>query len=223
MLDRVVRRWVDPWLEPPARRLAARGISANAVSVAGFVLGMTGCGAIACRQYILGLLLILANRAADGLDGCIARRSRITDLGGFLDIVLDVIFYGGVPVAFAIAQPDALWPACFLVYSFMGTTGSFLAYAAIAAKRGVVSDRERRKSFFYSAGLMEGTETVVFFALFCLFPRHFSMLAWVFGALCWLTVAQRVAAGILTFGHGAPRTANREPGPTPSSAAESVR
>jgi len=201
MLDRPVRKLIDPWLDAPARRIAALGISANAVTLTGFALGMTGCVAIGFQQYLLGLALILANRLADGIDGCVARQSETgsTDVGGFLDFVLDVIFYGAVPVAFAVAQPDALLPACFLVYSFMGTTGSFLSYAVISAKRGVTSDREGRKSFFYSAGFMEGTETVVFFTLFCLFPLSFSTLAWVFGGLCWVTIGLRLATGVVAF------------------------
>jgi phosphatidylglycerophosphate synthase len=199
MLDRPLRRLLDPGLEMLAGTLAARGISANACTLTGFTLGMVGCVAIAFQQYSTGLAFILANRLADGLDGCIARRSRTTDVGGFLDFVLDVLFYGGVPVAFAVAQPKALWPACFLTYSFLGTTGSFLAFAAIAAKRGVTSDQEGRKSFFYSVGLMEGTETVLFFALFCLFPHRFATLAWIFGGLCWATVACRIISGIVAF------------------------
>ena len=206
MLDRPVRKLIDPSLESLAARLAALGVSANTCTVAGFALGMLGCVAIACQQYLLGLVFILANRLADGLDGCIAHHSRITDVGGFLDIVLDVLFYGGVPVAFAVAQPANVLPACFLVYSFMGTTGSFLAYAVIAAKRGVTSDHEGRKSFVYSVGLMEGTETVLFFTLFCLFPHRFAMLAWIFGVLCWATVALRILSGVVMFSDQADST-----------------
>jgi phosphatidylglycerophosphate synthase len=199
MLDRLARRLIDPWLEAPARRIAGFGVSANAVTFAGFVVGIAGCVAIGVGQYLVGLACILANRVADGLDGSVARQSRSTDVGGFLDFVLDVIFYGGVPLAFAIAQPAAVLPASFLIYSFMGTTGSFLAYAVISAKRGMTSDHGGRKSFFYSAGLMEGTETVIFFSLFCLFPRWFAVLAWTFGGLCWVTVAMRIAVGVVAF------------------------
>lgn len=204
MLDRLARRLIDPWLEPPARRIAALGISANAVSVAGFGVGMAGCVAIGSQQYLLGLACIAANRLADGLDGCVARQTRSTDVGGFLDFVLDALFYGCVPLAFALAQPDARLPACFLLASFLGTTGSFLSYAAISAKRGVTTDPNRTKSFFYSVGLMEGTETIVCFVLFCLFPHQFALLAWVFGGLCWLTVVVRIATGLRAFADPAP-------------------
>jgi hypothetical protein len=81
----------------------------------------------------------------------------------------------------------------------MGTTGSFLAYAAISAKRGIITDRDGRKSFFYSVGLVEGTETIIFFILFCLFPSRFAPLAWTFGILCWLTTLIRLITGTIEF------------------------
>ncbi|MFH1300847.1 MAG: CDP-alcohol phosphatidyltransferase family protein [Planctomycetota bacterium] len=202
MLDRPVRKVIDPWLESPAAVLAALRISANTVTVGGFVLGMGGCLAIYHQQYRIALTLILLNRLADGLDGCVARRSGSTDTGGFLDFVLDMIFYGGVPFSFALVNEQYLLPALFLVYSFLGTTGSFLAYAVISAKRGVTSDAEGKKSFYYSVGLMEGTETVIFFVLFCLLPEQFAMLAWIFGGLCWLTILLRLVTALIAFSAG---------------------
>lgn len=199
MFDAQVRRWIDPPLDALARLLCKASINANIVTVGGFVVGMAGCAAIAFENYTWALFLIGLNRLADGLDGAIARQSGSTDVGGFLDIILDMIFYSGVPFAFALAQPESMLPAMFLIYSFIGTGGSFLAYAVISAKRGVTSDRLKQKSFFYSQGLMEGTETIVFFFLFCTWPGHFAVLAWTFGGLCWLTTIIRIITGILMF------------------------
>jgi phosphatidylglycerophosphate synthase len=199
MLDRHVRKLIDPLLEIPAAFLVARQVPANAITVVGFLLGMMSCVAIYQQCFGIALAFILANRFADGLDGMVARRTQASDVGGFLDIVLDIIFYAGVPFSFALADSQLLLPACFLIYSFMGTTGSFLAYAAISAKRGVTTDRDGKKSFFYSVGLMEGTETVLFFIMFCLFPRNFAGLAWTFGVLCWLTTLIRIITGVVEF------------------------
>lgn len=199
MLDGMARRVIDPPLNWTAKRLAAGGLGANAVTVFGFAVGMGGCVAIGFGLYSLALALIAVNRIADGLDGAIARRLGSTDVGGFLDIVLDTIFYSGVPFAFAVARPEFALPAAFLIYSFVGTGGSFLAFAVIAAKRKLDTSRSGKKSFFYSAGLMEGTETVAFFVLFCLLPDDFPVLAWTFGGLCWLTTALRIAAGVSAF------------------------
>ena len=141
MLDARLRRLIDPPLDRLSAPLVARGISANAVTVAGFALGLGAAAAIAGRAYLLGLALLLLNRLCDGLDGAVARRRGLTDLGGFLDIVLDFLIYAAVPFAFALADPAANAPAAaFLIFSFMGTGSSFLAYAIMAAKRGVSTE-----------------------------------------------------------------------------------
>lgn len=204
MLDRPIRRLIDPLLEPLARWIDSRGVSANAVTIIGFLLGMVSCVAIAGSYYGVALVLLLGNRLADGLDGCVARRRGVTDVGGFLDIVLDILFYGGVPLSFAIADNNRMTAASVLNYSFMATSGSFLAFAVISAKRGVTSGWGGKKSFYYSVGLMEGTETVIFFVLFCLFPIHFNRLAWTFAGLCWLTALIRIATAVVLFAPPSP-------------------
>lgn len=194
MLDARLRRLIDPPLERLSGALARTGLSANAATLVGFALGLCALAAIAQEAYLTGLGLILFNRLLDGLDGALARRQGATDLGGFLDIVLDFIFYAGVPFAFALADPEANGlAAAFLVFSFVGTGSSFLAYAIMAAKRGVSTELRGSKSIYYLGGLTEGTETIAAFVLCCLFPAFFPVIAWAFGALCWLTTATRLA------------------------------
>src|SRR5262245_52848647 len=174
-------------------------MSANALTVAGFLFGAGAWAALAMDAYGLALGLILANRVLDGLDGAVARRRGITDLGGYLDIVLDFFFYAGVPFFFAVGRPEAALPAAFLVFSFVGTGSSFLAHAPVAAKRGLVTDARRRKSSYYLRGLTEGPETILLFLLICLWPDYFVWYAWVFGGLCWLSTACRVISAGLAF------------------------
>jgi len=200
VLDQPVRRLIDPALHRVAGVLAGLGLSAAAITVVGFALGAAGCCLIAFGNYLAGLGLILANRVCDGLDGAVARRTRATDAGGYLDSVLDTMFYAMVPLAFAIARPENALPAAFLVFTFAGTGGSFLAHAALVARRGSTAHLTQGKSFFYHRGLMEGTETILFFCLFCLCPDQFPLLAWIFGGLCLATTSIRLATGLREFG-----------------------
>ena len=194
MLDARLRPIIDPPLDRLSDALAAVGLSPNAATVLGFALGLAALVAIATQAWLLGLVLILLNRLFDGLDGALARRCGATDLGGFLDIVLDFIFYAGVPFAFALADPEAnALAAAFLVFSFVGTGSSFLAYAIMAAKRGISSELRGKKSLYYLGGLTEGTETIAALVLCCLFPASFPLIAWTFGGLCWLTTGTRLA------------------------------
>jgi hypothetical protein len=116
--------------------------------------------------------------------------------------VLDFLFYAGVPFFFAVGRPEVALPAAFLVFSFVGTGSSFLGFAAVAARRGLTTEARGRKTIYYLGGLTEGAETIGLFVLICLFPAHFAAFAWVFGGLCWLTTAARVAAAVRAFRAG---------------------
>ena len=196
MFDRVVRRRIDPCLEDLADRAKARGLSADQVTWAGFGFGLAAMVAIALGSPIMGLLLLLANRLCDGIDGALARLGRPTDHGAYLDIVLDFLFYAGFVFACAVARPQDAVAAAFLIFSFVGTGTSFLAFAIVAAQRHWPVDADRKKGFAHLGGLTEGTETVLVFAVMLLWPESFPALAWIFGILCWLTTATRIATAL---------------------------
>jgi len=198
MLDAKIRQLIDPPLNRVGAGLASRAVPADAVTTAGFGIGVAAWIALALQAYGVALLLILLNRLCDGLDGAVARHGGVTDRGGYLDIVLDFIFYAGVPFFFAVGCPEAALPAAFLAFSFMGTASSFLAFAVFAAKRGFATSVRGRKSLYYLGGLT-GTETIALFVLICLVPSWFAPAAWVFGGLCWLTAASRIASGVTAF------------------------
>lgn len=200
MLDPYLRPLIDPPLRSLARRLAPLHWGADAVTLTGFGLGLAAALALALDQPLAALALFLLNRLADGLDGALARINGPTDRGGLLDIVLDFIIYGVMALAFAIRDPAmAALPAAFLLASFMGTGSSFLAYAILAGKHGRSTELRGRKSFYHLGGITEGSETIVFFAICLAQPEWFIWLAWIFGALCWLTTLGRVLAGWRDF------------------------
>lgn len=196
MFDHRFRKLIDPPLDWVAATLTRTGLTANAVTVGGFVIGVGACVALAFRLDWLALGLIVANRIADGLDGALARRLGPTNLGGYLDIVLDFLFYSGVPFGFAVGRPEYALAACFLVFSFVGTGSSFLAFAAVAAKLGLTTEARGKKAIYYLGGLTEGAETIAVFVLICIFPDWFAWIAWVFGGLCWVTTVTRIGTSM---------------------------
>lgn len=203
MFDARLRPLIDPPLDAVGRWLAARGVGANALTLTGLAIGLGGATAAAFGAFGPALGLVLLNRLLDGLDGAVARASTPTDLGGYLDIVADFAFYVAVPVGFGLADPTHAVPALVLVASFVLTGTSFLAFAAIAAKRGAETEAHGRKSLFYSTGLAEGGETIAVFVAMCLWPTAFAPLAFGYAALCLLTVFQRTALAVRLFSQAA--------------------
>lgn len=192
--------WVRRPLEWIAHPFEVRGIHADQVTVVGFFIGLLAVPALALGWYPVALALIVANRIADGIDGVLARRSEMTDAGGFLDIVLDFIFYSAVVMGFAFADPERnALAAVILIFAFMGTGSSFLGFAVLAEKRGITSPVYPNKSLYYLGGLTEGTETIALYVAICLFPRAFPWLALLFAGACGITTAIRIITGYQTL------------------------
>ena len=200
MLDRTATALIKPAVQGLAAVLFRVGLTANQITVAGFIVGVFASILIANGAYLTGATALFSSRLLDALDGAVARMTRATDQGGFLDIALDFLFYASIPLAFALADPlnNAL-PAAVLLAAFIGTATSFLAFAAIAAKRGMASLNYPDKSFYFLGGLTEATETLAFFAAMCIWPEHFPTLAYVFAGLCAVTIATRLWWGWRAF------------------------
>jgi phosphatidylglycerophosphate synthase len=193
MLDGIMRKAIDPVLNRWGQGVARRGIGADQVTVAGLALGLAAALLIALGAPGWALFPLLASRLADGLDGAVARATRKTDFGGYLDITADFLFYGAVPFGFVALDPGANGLAgSFLLLSFYVNGTSFLGYAVLAEKQKLRTSSRGINSLYFTGGLLEGTETIAFFVLLCLWPAGFAALAWAFGVLCFVTAGSRV-------------------------------
>ena len=200
MLDRAIQTAIKPLLTRAAKALVKTGVSADRLTLTGFLVGMGAAVAIAVEAYIAGLVMLLISRLMDGLDGAVARETTPTDRGGFLDITLDFLFYASIPLAFAIAHPtqNAL-PAAVLLAAFIGTGSSFLAFAIVAEKNRIASTAFPNKSFYFLGGLTEATETIVALSAMCLWPEAFPLIAYGFAVLCAITIVMRIGWGWQRF------------------------
>ena len=200
MFDATLRPHINKPLATLAKRAVAWGIGANTVTVSAFVLGMAAAALVAAQLYWVALGVLLVSRVLDGLDGAIARETKLTDLGGYLDITLDFIVYASVVFGFALADPQAnALAAAFLTTSFMAPAATFLAYAIFAQKHGLTTDIRGAKSLYYLGGLTEGFETILTLCLMCAFPAWFPVFAVVYAIMCWVTGGTRIAVAVQTL------------------------
>ena len=199
MLDAQFRPLIDRVLNPIGRGLVVLGITANQVTMVGVAFGLIAAGCVAAGLFYPAFWFVIANRIIDGLDGAVARASRSSDFGGYLDIVSDFIFYSAIPLAFAVARPETALAAAFLIFSFIGTATSFLGFAILAEKHQVTTQIRGKKAFYYLGGLTEGTETILLFLAMLLWPDYFKLMAIIFGILCWVTTGTRIHAAYRQF------------------------
>lgn len=191
MLDHTLRSYKDDLLRPIAGKLGR--ISPNAITVLAMFVGLSSAGTAALQWYWLALALWLLNRVLDGLDGMVARsHARQSDFGGYLDIVLDFVVYAAVPIGLYLGNPTGMNAVSLilLLSSFYVNAASWIYLSAILEKRAAgASARGELTSVTIPGGLVGGTETILFYAAFLIWPN---LLPWLFGAM-----AGMVAVGIL--------------------------
>ena len=192
MFDRQIQKYTQRPLQYIAK-LFLKFISPNHMTLIGFSFGILMCLTIIIDQYLIAIIFLFLNRLSDGLDGSMARLQTPTPLGGYLDIVLDFLIYGGFVLSFGITEQNNTFLSMILLFCYIGTGSTFLAKAAILPSLTNQNlNEEIPKSFHYAVGLVEGTETIIFMFLCLLFPSLFIYLASIFILLCLITIVFRI-------------------------------
>ncbi len=196
MFDRQIQNFTQKPLIIIAK-LFLKFLKPNQMTIIGFILGFFMCILIFFQFYFAALTLLLLNRFCDGLDGTMARLATPTPLGGYLDIVSDFTIYSGFVLSFGLSNSSYTNLSMILLFLYIGTGTTFLAKAAIQTQLDKISEtndavKELPKSFHYTSGLVEGTETIIFMILCLLLPNFFIFISIIFGILCLITFISRV-------------------------------
>ena len=195
MIDLLLRPIKERLLAPVARAIGPR-LSPMTVTLAAFGVGVGSAVLVARGAYGAGLACWLANRVLDGLDGTLARiHGTQSDFGGYVDIVLDFVVYAAIPIGFVLAAPTVATcvAALALLASFFVNGASWMYLAAILERRDAGA-RARREltTITMPDGLVAGTETVLLYIAFFLWPERVVLLFSVMSALVVATVCQRL-------------------------------
>ena len=205
MLDATMRARLAPAWDRSAAVLARVGVTPLALTLTGLILAIGAAVAAGFALWPLALGLWLASRVPDGVDGPLARLiGQDSEFGGWADFTSDMVAYGSFVVGCAIGNPDAMVPLLILLLTYYINASSLLAYSA-AADRGQLAPPDGR-TFHFTRGLAEGTETIVAHALLALFPLWMSEIAWAFAAMVVITIGQRIRLARATL----PRAGDRE-------------
>lgn len=184
----------------PLSRFLGRKISPNAMTVISFLLGLVSVMFILMGSFFLGLLFWALNRITDGLDGTIARiTKRQSDLGGYIDIMVDFVIYFLIPLGFVIERGttrDDLLLLSILLGVYYINAASWMYLSSILEKRGR-SDSNKMTSINMPLGLVEGLETIVIYTMFFIIPQYFSLLIIIMGSLTMIGAVQRIIWAIV--------------------------
>ncbi len=163
-------------------------IHPNIITLIGCVTGIISSFFIIYNYKITGSLILLLSGYFDTLDGSIARlQNKKSNLGTILDIYSDRVVEFFIILSLFFADPDHRAFTCLVML------GACLLCVTSFLTIGIFSENNTKKSFHYSSGIMERTETFIFFILMILFNHYFYMLATVFVSLVILTSLMRIS------------------------------
>ena len=192
MLDSTLRPAKDALFAPLAAG-PLRDVPPLAVSVAALAASVAAAAAAWQGAVVASVVLWMLGRTLDGLDGVVARvNHRQSDVGGLYDFLFDTIGYAVVPLGLAAGVDNrATWIATAVVLaSFYINSVSLGHVAAVLEKRALgASAMGESTSTTLPRGLIEGTETVIFFAVALALPGS----AWI----VWSVMAAGVALTVI--------------------------
>jgi phosphatidylglycerophosphate synthase len=169
---------------PLVARAARAGLSADSVTLACFAIGLCAVLAIMRSWFLPGAGLILLSRILDGLDGELARATRPSHWGAFLDLVLSFILVMLLPFSFAIAMPDRALAALFLTLAIACQAMASLSFAQVATRAGRPPSR---------IGVLDKLAVHTALLLACFLPSGFSIISYALGVVCFIALGLRLA------------------------------
>ena len=186
MLDLRLRPIKERVLGGVAQRLA-RFVGPGSLTLLALAITIGAGWAAAVGLTVVALAAWLFGRLLDGLDGPIARaRGSASDLGGYHDILADTVGYVAVPlgVAFSVDSRSGWITLAVLLGTFWVNGMSWAYLAAILEKHSAgASTTGELTSVTMRPALIEGTETIVIYSAFILFPH---VAPWLFASMAGL-------------------------------------
>ena len=190
MIDEYFIKIFKPFLVLVASPFYKFGVNANYISLFGLSMSFLSFYLILEGLNNIALFVFLLGRILDGVDGIIANKTRITEFGGFIDIVFDLISYSLVPLAFILKDNSNAIFGSILLATFFGTSSAFFGIAIFENNKFI--KRNPEKSFYHVGGFMGGAITIFFLSLMFIFPEKFNLIALIFSVLCILGTIERI-------------------------------
>ena len=206
---------IDSWLsktkfkdayEKFVRKFFLGKVSANQLTIIGLIFGLIGSFFIYLSSLLEDFLIIMIISSVsivsisfifDTIDGSVARYEGPTIFGGILDIFCDRLVE--ISIIISLVASDSLnliWAGMFSLAAIILCISMFLIVGGITKKNSV---ENTSKVITYQTGLMERSETFLFFlAMIILIPWRLILL-WIFSVLVFTTAILRLIKAYKLF------------------------
>ena len=193
MIDTKLRPVFKRSFEKMAEVMIKIDCTPDQLTIFAFITGVVAAVFTAMENPIIALILLWFSGMLDVLDGTVARLSKRSSPGGaLLDLIFDRMVEAAMIFGFFYWMPQYTWMYLVFLTGVIFNFSTFLAAGSLYQNLG-------EKSMHYDSGLLERTETFIFFSLVLLFPQFTFQLFLIFNVLMFITGIRRFY-GIYRFG-----------------------
>lgn len=180
MLDTRVRPKIQPFFTSVGKPLLSVGLSANTITLISFITGVASGACVVFNQLMLACVLLWLSGACDILDGTVARLSKPSKVGAFLDLLSDRVVECAVILGFT-----STYPQYYLAYIIFLI--SVIVHFSIFLISGNLFQNTGKKCFFYLDCLTERAEAFIGFSFMMFFPNHIFLILMIMNALIFIS------------------------------------
>lgn len=185
MIDSKYRKLVQPGFDWFGLRLKKMNIRPAQVTVSAFIIGLLAALMIALNDFAWAILFLWLSGFLDVLDGTLARLLNCASKkGAYMDLIFDRLVEAGVIMGFYYSSPDHVLAYLLFFICVIYNFSTFLA-------AGALFENTSMKSMHYDVGLVERTETFVFFTLMIIFKQYIFEILMFFNGVIFLTGSLR--------------------------------
>lgn len=181
MIDTKLRSSVQPLFDLLGKGLAKAGLTPDTITISAFIIGILAAISLGNGFIITSLVLLWLSGLLDVLDGTVARLTQHSSkVGAYLDLIFDRIVEGVIILGFYGWMPELGWALLIFMVGAMFNFTTFLVAASLFDNNG-------KKSMHYDVGLVERTETFIFFTVMMLLPNYAFVLLMFFNIIMIIT------------------------------------
>ncbi|MCP4177855.1 MAG: CDP-alcohol phosphatidyltransferase family protein [bacterium] len=187
MIDSFTQDFFKKIFVSPVVKLLPERVTPNQLTLLAGCFGILVIPLLYFRFSIIACIFIIISGYLDNLDGALAStRRQITNTGALFDLTMDRLVEFSVILGLYLYNPDPRGFLCILML------GSMLICITTFLGTGIFSENDSEKSFKYSRGIIERTETFILFILLILLPEYFVILSLLYTVLILITACLRI-------------------------------
>ncbi len=181
MIDTKARGQFQRGFDRVSKKSGLTRIHPNVITVAALIFGIVSATLVALGYNFIAIVFLWVSGLLDVLDGTVARLTgKSSPFGAYMDLVFDRLVEAAIIIGCYILMPQF---SIFYLLFFAGAMFNFSTFMLA----GNLFKNTGKKSMHYDIGIVERTESFIFFSLMILLPDYIYIILTIFNVLMFIT------------------------------------